>query len=163
MISSLLWLSFQPRERERGGTNDQVSHWLFPWWIEPCCTEWLLFPVASIIQEELIVPVQATVSERWWCGGRPFTQSSRVSGAADSGLTQGSLLLCPRTRLNCKSARLEDNRGRLHSPELAPLVRLPPHHHHQLTWCDESQLNEKLVSRRHWTVPEQQRCPGRDY
>lgn len=37
-------------------------------------------------------------------GGGPFTQPSRVSGPADSGLTLGSLLLCPCTGLNCESA-----------------------------------------------------------
>ena len=37
-------------------------------------------------------------------GGGPFTRASWVSGPADSGLTHGSLLLCPCTGLNCESA-----------------------------------------------------------
>lgn len=160
MISSLLWQSFQPRER--GGTNNRsgfsltipMVNWALLHWViaVPCGinnTGGTYCPCAGHSIGVVVV------------GGRPFTQSSRVSGAADSGLTQGSLLLCPCTRLNCQSARLEDNSGRLHSPGLAPLVRLPPHPPPP-TNLDESQLNEKLVGRRHWTVPEQRRCPGRD-
>lgn len=41
-------------------------------------------------------------------GGGPFTQPSRVSGPADSGLTLGSLLLCLCTGLHCKCAWLRD-------------------------------------------------------
>lgn len=57
------YLHFQLKGGAYGASP--VSHWIFPWWFEPCCTDWVLIPVVSIIQEEVIVPVQATVSHKW--------------------------------------------------------------------------------------------------
>lgn len=103
-------------------------------------------------------------------GGGPFTRPSRVSGPADSGLTLGSLLLCPCTGLHCKPAWLREgymclNSDGLHSPAGPGLsVRLHPPTNPESR--DESQVRDssigESVSRRHQTVREWDSYPGCD-